>query len=147
MTHAKIRNLPVWLQLWKRVHQLTSTADPAEHARFRKIMTPGFSQARLDELENVIMQSGVEAFLNKLDSLYADKGVACNLFIEFHCLAMDILGELAYGKSFNMIQSQRHPFTQWLRVGKDVWVDPSNVHASDQAIYLKYSKDKHWFLW
>ncbi|KAH8550524.1 cytochrome P450 [Umbelopsis sp. PMI_123] len=98
-----------------RVHQLTSTADPAEHARFRKIMAPGFSQARLDELENVIMQSGVEAFLNKLDGLYADKGVACNLFIEFHCLAMDILGELAYGKSFNMIQSQRHPFTQWLR--------------------------------
>ncbi|KAI8584352.1 hypothetical protein K450DRAFT_219426 [Umbelopsis ramanniana AG] len=98
-----------------RVHQLTSTADPEEHARFRKIMAPGFSQARLDELEDVIMNSGVEAFLKKLESQYADKDVVCNLFTEFHCLALDILGELAYGKSFNMIQSQSHPFTKWLR--------------------------------
>jgi len=104
----------------KRVHQLTSTADPEEHARFRKIMAPGFSQARLDELEDVIMESGVEAFLQKLESLYADKNIVCNLFIEFHCLAMDVLGELAYGKSFNMIQSHSHPFTGWLRVGSNL---------------------------
>lgn len=83
-------------------------------------MAPGFSQARLDELEDVIMESGVKAFLQKLESLYADKNIVCNLFIEFHCLAMDILGELAYGKSFNMIQSQSHPFTGWLRVGSNL---------------------------
>jgi hypothetical protein len=79
-------------------------------------MAPGFTQARLDELENVIMSSGVEAFLNKLRDQYADKGVPCNLFVEFHSLALDIFGELAYGQSFNMIQCRDHPFTEWLRV-------------------------------
>jgi hypothetical protein len=90
-------------------------------------MAPGFSQARLDELEDVIMKSGVEAFLQKLESKYADRDVVCNLFIEFHCLAMDTLRELAYGKCFNMIQSQSHPFTNWLRVC-------SNLYAYIQVV-------------
>jgi hypothetical protein len=48
-------------------------------------MAPGFAQARLDELEDVSSMNSVDqAFMNKLESQYTGKKVACNLFIEFH---------------------------------------------------------------
>jgi hypothetical protein len=49
---------------WKKVHQLTSTDKPVEHTRFNKIMAPGFAQARLDEIEDVI-EFCCPSFMNK----------------------------------------------------------------------------------
>jgi hypothetical protein len=92
------------------------TANTVDHARYRRILAPGFSQATLDSLEDVILDSGVLATLNKFDSKYCDKNVSCNLFTEFGLLSFDIVGELVYGKSFDMIGLDSHPFPGWLRV-------------------------------
>lgn len=62
------------------------------------------------------MESGIVALMNKLEARYADKHVVCNIFNEFHLMAFDILGELAYGKSFNMIDRESHPFPTWIKV-------------------------------
>ncbi|KAH8550519.1 cytochrome P450 [Umbelopsis sp. PMI_123] len=91
------------------------TANTVDHARYRRILAPGFSQATLDSLEDVILDSGVLATLNKFDSKYCDKNVSCNLFTEFGLLSFDIVGELVYGKSFDMIGLDSHPFPGWLR--------------------------------
>ena len=93
-----------------------ATSSPVDHARYRRILAPGFSQATLDSLEDVIMDSGILALMDKLDTKFADKHIACNVFDEFHLLAFDILGEMAFGKSFDMIKLQHHPFVDWLKV-------------------------------
>jgi cytochrome P450 len=95
---------------------LIETSDPVQHARYRRIFSPGFSQATLDSLEDLMMESGVLALMDKFSAKYADKGVVCNIFNEFHLMAFDILGELAYGKSFNMIKRDSHPFPTWIKV-------------------------------
>jgi benzoate 4-monooxygenase len=93
-----------------------ATSSPVDHARYRRILAPGFSQATLDNLEDVIMDSGILALMDKFDTKFADKHIACNVFDEFHLLAFDILGEMAFGKSFDMIKLQHHPFVDWLKV-------------------------------
>ncbi|CAO3662606.1 unnamed protein product [Umbelopsis ramanniana] len=97
------------------VKNLFTAIDSAEHARYRRILAPGFSQAALDSLENVILDSGVLALLNKFDAKYCDKEMACNLFAEFGLLSFDVIGELAYGKTFDMIKLDSHPFPGWLK--------------------------------
>lgn len=96
--------------------QMFATSSTVKHARYRRVLAPGFSQATLDSLENIIMNSGILALMDKISNRYADKDVLCNIFDELHLLAFDILGELAYGKSFDMIQLDHHPFTDWLAV-------------------------------
>jgi benzoate 4-monooxygenase len=93
-----------------------ATSDPADHTRLRRMLAPGFSQATLDTLEDVIMESGILALMDKFSSKFADQDVVCNIFTEFHLVAFDILAELAYGKSFDMIKLQTHPFLEWLKV-------------------------------
>jgi benzoate 4-monooxygenase len=93
-----------------------ATRDPTDHARYRRILAPGFSQATLDGLEDIIMDSGILALMDKFNTKFVNQHIACNLFDEFHLLAFDILGELAYGKSFDMIKLQHHPFVDWLKV-------------------------------
>lgn len=93
-----------------------NSLSSVSHARYRRVLAPGFSQATLDSLEDIIMDSGILALMNKFSDKYADKDVICNTFEEFHLLAFDVLGELAYGKSFNMIQLDSHPITGWLKV-------------------------------
>jgi len=106
----------------KGVKNLFTAIDSAEHARYRRILAPGFSQAALDSLENVIMDSGVLALLNKFDAKYCDKKIACNLFTEFGLLSFDVIGELAYGKTFDMIKLDSHPFPGWLKVSVAVLI-------------------------
>ncbi|KAI8584355.1 hypothetical protein K450DRAFT_219433 [Umbelopsis ramanniana AG] len=96
-------------------HNMFATTVPTDHARYRRILAPGFSQATLDGLEDVIMDSGILALMDKFDTKFANQHVVCNLFDEFHLLAFDILGEMAYGKSFDMIKLQSHPFADWLK--------------------------------
>jgi hypothetical protein len=95
---------------------LFETSDPVDHARYRRIFSPGFSQSTLDNLEDLILDSGILALMDKLKNKYADRDIACNLFNDFHLMAFDILGELAYGKSFDMIKMDSHPFPSWIKV-------------------------------
>ncbi|KAJ2960252.1 hypothetical protein NQZ79_g4399 [Umbelopsis isabellina] len=93
-----------------------STQSSMSHGRFRRIMAPGFSQSTLDGLEDIFMDNGILLFLDKLDKNVADKNIPANLFKEFHLLAFDVLGELAFGKSFDMVKMNDHPFTSWLKL-------------------------------
>ncbi|KAI9282074.1 cytochrome P450 [Umbelopsis sp. AD052] len=112
----KFRKAPYYrVFLFNNTSSLIETSDPVQHARYRRIFAAGFSQATLDSLEDLIMESGIIALMDKLSAKYADKHVVCNIFNELHLMAFDILGELAYGKSFNMIQRESHPFPTWIK--------------------------------
>ncbi|KAG2172901.1 hypothetical protein INT43_000251 [Umbelopsis isabellina] len=97
-----------------------STKSSMNHGRFRRIMGPGFSQSTLDNLEDIFMDNGILLFLDKLDKNVADKNMPANLFNEFHLLAFDVLGELAFGKSFDMVKMNSHPFTSWLKARSSI---------------------------
>ncbi|CAO3662610.1 unnamed protein product [Umbelopsis ramanniana] len=101
--------------IFNGANNMFATSNPVDHARYRRILAPGFSQATLDSLEDVIMDSGILALMDKWETKFADKHIACNTFDEFHLLAFDILGEMAFGKSFDMIKLQHHPFVDWLK--------------------------------
>ncbi|KAH8550520.1 cytochrome P450 [Umbelopsis sp. PMI_123] len=101
--------------IFNGAQNMFSTSEPSDHARLRRMLAPGFSQATLDSLEDVIMESGVLALMDKFSSKFADQDVVCNLFTEFHLVAFDILAELAFGKSFDMVKQQTHPFLGWLK--------------------------------
>ncbi|KAM3579467.1 hypothetical protein VKS41_007926 [Umbelopsis sp. WA50703] len=96
-----------------------STQSTLSHGRFRRVMAPGFSQATLDGLEDIFMDDAILLFLDKMGKK-ADKNELANMFKELHLLAFDVLGELAFGKSFDMVKMNDHPFTSWLKARSSI---------------------------
>jgi cytochrome P450 len=108
--------MPLTTILISKGHEsIFSTQSTLSHGRFRRVMAPGFSQATLDGLEDIFMDDAILLFLDKMGKK-ADKNELANMFKELHLLAFDVLGELAFGKSFDMVKMNDHPFTSWLKV-------------------------------
>ncbi|OZJ03917.1 hypothetical protein BZG36_03279 [Bifiguratus adelaidae] len=99
---------------FKNVPNIFSTRDPSEHNRRRRLMSHGFSMSNIASMERFILDSGVIKLMDKFDKRFAGKGIEVNMYNEWHCMAFDVIGELAYGQSFGMIDRGHHPFTKWL---------------------------------
>lgn len=59
------------------------------------------------------MHQTTEAFVNKIDkdikaTQAADGYGTVNLWVLFQCLALDIIGETAFGRSFDMLENNEH---------------------------------------
>ncbi|KXN65959.1 cytochrome P450 [Conidiobolus coronatus NRRL 28638] len=86
---------------------LFTLIDRNEHSKRRRIASQAFSQSNLDNMEPQIWQTGVLELLKKLDTK-CEANELVNFIDEFHYLTVDIIGELAFGQQFNMIQNLEH---------------------------------------
>ncbi|CRG86957.1 hypothetical protein PISL3812_03970 [Talaromyces islandicus] len=93
-----------------------STRDRAEHASKRKLLSHAYSPASLARLEPYA-RAHVELFVKKLDRFALDPkekgrkigslaGTRFNFLNWFHYLAFDIISDLSFGASLNMLQNE-----------------------------------------
>lgn len=85
-----------------------SERDPSRHAQMKRVLSPAFSTKALVEQEHIITGS-VDAFLAKL-RLKGDAAGGLNMTHWYEMLAFDILGDMAFGQSFDCIQEERPHF-------------------------------------
>ncbi|ETN37053.1 uncharacterized protein HMPREF1541_08043 [Cyphellophora europaea CBS 101466] len=78
-------------------------ADTTEHSRFRKALSYGFSDRGLRAQEDLI-RGYVDLLMTKLRDA-AEASAPCDLVLWFNYLTFDIIGDLAYGQSFNCLKS------------------------------------------
>ncbi|OZJ03916.1 hypothetical protein BZG36_03278 [Bifiguratus adelaidae] len=145
---------------FKGAPNIFSTTDPAYHNKIRRIMSPSFSVSNISGMEGYILDSGVIALVDKFDKEFADKPVEVNMYEEWHYMAFDIIGELAFGQSFGLIQKGYHPFTKWLGTGRALvaakstfpilnhfpewslfWISPKGV--SNRRKLFKFAEDAY----
>jgi cytochrome P450 len=77
-----------------------SNPSDEEHARFRKQMSPAFSDKSIREKDSII-QSYISLLIRRLKSL--PKGESVDLLHWLGCAAVDITGYLTFGESFQSL--------------------------------------------
>ncbi|KAJ3335237.1 hypothetical protein HDU93_006089 [Gonapodya sp. JEL0774] len=88
---------------------LFMTVDRAFHRRARRMVTPAFSIRYLNNLGGYMVKVW-DQFQRKVMTLRDAEGWApIDLNKAFHNIALDIIGETAFGRSFNMIETGNHP--------------------------------------
>ncbi|KAI0436189.1 benzoate 4-monooxygenase cytochrome P450 [Xylaria telfairii] len=91
------------------VHSIVSVRDPTIHAEMRRYLSPAFADRALNEQEGLISQN-IEKFVQLL-GVQADGYDICR---GYEMLTFDIIGDLAFGKSFGAVESPTpHP---WISV-------------------------------
>ncbi|KAH7141644.1 cytochrome P450 67 [Dactylonectria macrodidyma] len=95
-----------WYNLQLPSVSLHSTRDRAEHAHRRKTWDQGFSSKALRDYEPRVIH-----YTNQLmTQIEMMKGKPMNVAEEFNLYSFDIMGNLAFGKDFNMVKTQKmHP--------------------------------------
>ncbi|KAH6962312.1 cytochrome P450 [Ilyonectria sp. MPI-CAGE-AT-0026] len=90
--------------------------DPQEHQRQRRYLANGFSTQALREQEPVIHKY-VNLLLEQIGKLGGPGSKGVNMTEAFHWVSFDIIGDLAFGESFDAVaQAHTHP---WISLVSD----------------------------
>lgn len=85
-------------------------SDPKDHFRFRRAMLPAFSDKALDQQEGIIMQY-VDLLIARLREV-ASSGQATNIVKWYTFTTFDLIGDLAFGTSFDGLKSGKQ--NRWI---------------------------------
>ncbi|OMJ21853.1 Versicolorin B desaturase [Smittium culicis] len=101
------------------VHQsIFSTRDEDFNRMRRRQVGPAFSQTGLDTVDLLLINlcvTNVEAKFNQI--IEEGNGVAeFNYFKFYQNVAADVIGELAFGKSFDAVKNNGHDIIHWVNV-------------------------------
>ncbi|KAI8875596.1 cytochrome P450 [Backusella circina FSU 941] len=91
--------------------------DSVSSRRDRRIMSPAFSIKYINSLEP-FMTSVTESLLEKIDKEIENNSETVDIWNLYQCLALDIIGETAFGQSFRMIENNSHYITK--AIGKEL---------------------------
>ncbi|EPE03911.1 isotrichodermin c-15 hydroxylase [Ophiostoma piceae UAMH 11346] len=135
-------------------HNTHNTRDKKEHARKRRVLSHAFSDAAVKEAERYILQN-VRTFCDVLAPSSAEASwTTHNMSDLCNWLAMDILGDLCFGKAFHMLErtdnrfaidlvsaaAKRHVICGTMPVIDRLGLDKYLFHkiAAGRARYIKY---------
>ncbi|KAI8056335.1 cytochrome P450 [Gilbertella persicaria] len=113
LVHEDLPKSSVYEMLQKnRGMSLFSTTDSNWHRQRRRIISPAFSIKYLKSLET-FMTSAAVLLVNKIDhditkNQDSDGFGIIDIWSLLQCLAIDVIGEAAFGESFKMIQDPTH---------------------------------------
>ncbi|KAI4195527.1 MAG: hypothetical protein LQ350_007160 [Teloschistes chrysophthalmus] len=92
------------------------SANEADHARFRKILAPAFSEKAVCEQEPMVMghvNTVMEKLLQQIDQGGQGVGAIVDLLQWFNYAFFDIIGEFVWGSSFSCLEQEKeHPWIQ-----------------------------------
>ncbi|KAF1799833.1 cytochrome P450 CYP5313 [Mucor lusitanicus] len=93
-------------------HTLFSTTDAVWHKKRRRLVSPAFSIKYLNSMEP-FMAKVAESLVHKIDSeivLQGDKDsyASVDIWGLAQRLALDVIGETAFGQTFNMVENNDH---------------------------------------
>jgi cytochrome P450 len=86
-----------------QVHSIVSARDPAEHAHMRKYLSHVFSERSLKAQEGLIEEI-VDEFIHQL-GVYGAAEQGVDIVKWYELATFDIIGSLAFGKSFDGLKS------------------------------------------
>ncbi|RKP28056.1 cytochrome P450 [Syncephalis pseudoplumigaleata] len=94
---------------------LFATRDVAYHRVQKRLMLPAYTPSALGNLEPLLYEMGVRRLADVIRE-HAVAGEAIDLLDLFHCMTFDIIGEVAFGKSFNLLDQgeKKHPIIKWM---------------------------------
>ncbi|KAI9296052.1 cytochrome P450 [Neoconidiobolus thromboides FSU 785] len=90
-----------------------STNNKEGHRFKKRILAPFFSDKTILSVENVVKEN-VDNLVNKLEE-FSDNNQKFDLGLYFHYFSFDIIGDVGYGKSFNMVKEGHHPVIGWIK--------------------------------
>ncbi|CAG8623400.1 523_t:CDS:2, partial [Ambispora leptoticha] len=100
------------IQVHPDIPTLFTATDPIFHKQRRRLLSSAFSIKYLSNLEPLINPC-VESLVNKLSSLSSNdvdlKSPAVNIYGFLQALALDVIGETAFGGSFHIVENGNHP--------------------------------------
>ncbi|SMY22103.1 unnamed protein product [Zymoseptoria tritici ST99CH_1A5] len=120
---------------------------PNEHKRLRKLMTPAFTVGYLDQMDH-LFQKPVEDMMNLYKSNLKPKsavdGMKVNLMTDLHKIALEVIGECAFGRGFGSVAPDTEPepgFSkeQWQKIPDNIAKGLSMRYA---IVFLKRSLRK-----
>ncbi|CAG8959926.1 hypothetical protein HYFRA_00012643 [Hymenoscyphus fraxineus] len=123
------------------VHAIVSVRDPVEHAQMRKYLSRAFSEASLRDQEDMITDL-IAKYVDGVGKTAKAEGVV-NLTDWHNFLTFDIIGLLAFGKSFGGVESGKEHF--WLSdvmgsIGHSNVMDTLKRFPWLGAVYLFFNK-------
>ncbi|KAI6763177.1 hypothetical protein HG531_013074 [Fusarium graminearum] len=92
---------------------IVSVRDPKEHSRQRKYLSHAFSAKSLRGQE-VLVHGYVNLFLDQLRKLGSSEGEGINIEEALNWLTFDIIGDLAFGESFDAVANGKTHF--WVSI-------------------------------
>ncbi|KAJ9083618.1 hypothetical protein DSO57_1032874 [Entomophthora muscae] len=125
----------------------------AEHSARRKLVVPAFTRPKVLAMEPIIIEKGILPLLANLE----DAEGSVDLLKQLHYMSWDVIGELGFGKSFEMLKSGGHPAASWmesvLKLSMACYVFPpllklripngERLRAFSQKLIDAYSSTKH----
>lgn len=91
------------------------TNDKTFHRTLRRLISPAFSIQFIGTLEKYMLEM-VGRLFSKIEASNATGGDKFDLGNGFQNLAMDVIGETAFGKGFDMIEKGTHPLHESRRI-------------------------------
>ncbi|KAB8216388.1 cytochrome P450 [Aspergillus novoparasiticus] len=86
-----------------------SERDPAKHGKMRKMLSAAFATKSLVEQEHII-SSAVDEFIGRIGRDGGPDSPGLNMTKWYEMVAFDILGEMAFGQSFQSVKSGKLHF-------------------------------------
>jgi cytochrome P450 len=111
---ANVRKSEFYDSFAHPVHNTHNTRDKGVHARKRRVLSHAFSESAMKDMQRFILNN-VRLFCEQLgieDGGADSKGWTQPRKMDDWCnyLAIDVLGDLCYGKSFRMLESEDNRF-------------------------------------
>ncbi|KAI9296053.1 cytochrome P450 [Neoconidiobolus thromboides FSU 785] len=113
---------------------MLNTNDKEGHRFKKRILAPFFSDKTILSVENVVKEN-VDNLVNKLEE-FSDNNQKFDLGLYFHYFSFDIIGDLGFGKPFNMVKKGYHPVIDWI---KDVFRITFLVAAFPALKHFQYA--------
>lgn len=64
-------------------------------------------------MEPLVIRSGLLPLIRTLDGACA-KRLSVDIYHQLHFMAFDVIGEVAFGQSFNMLEHGEHEMVEWI---------------------------------
>ncbi|KAH7322518.1 putative cytochrome P450 [Stachybotrys elegans] len=93
------------------IHSIVSERDPGRHGEMRKELSSAFSDRSLREQEHLVSES-IDLFVSQVGR-YGKEAGGVNLTKWFNLMTFDVIGELAFGVSFEGLKTaETHSWVQ-----------------------------------
>ncbi|RKP05956.1 cytochrome P450 [Thamnocephalis sphaerospora] len=84
-----------------------SARDPAFFKIRKKLAVPMFTRTAVEEMDDMIMAAGITPLMARLDR-HAEAGDAIDIMGLFHYMTFDVIGDIAFGRNFNLIEDDNN---------------------------------------
>ncbi|KAF1847369.1 benzoate 4-monooxygenase cytochrome P450 [Cucurbitaria berberidis CBS 394.84] len=94
------------------VHSIVSERDPAVHGQMRRLLAHAFSNTSLLEQEELVAKT-VDRLVQVVWEQGANSGASINIGKAYEMMAFDIIGDLAFGETFQALGNKNpHPWIE-----------------------------------